>query len=391
MRHIVKKRIESINQVLYPVTCANHGLMGGNLGLSYYYFHVGKILVKNDLYQKGAALLSAVIEDVNEEKDGLAGAFLSQGGAGLALVLSYLQQHEYVEYDIDEMLVHLDEYLAETAETALAADNTDYLHGAAGILHYFAERQQTPAVNSRLNKLADLLMSRAVHTERGVWFKNTFREEPARDEEINLSLAHGLSGILLILLNAYPHLNDKENAEKIIREGIRFILQYELPVDYEAGEYSCFPGFLGYDDTEIIRHERLGWCYGDLNIVLLLYRAGRLLGDARYTAVADRIGLMSTKRSTLEATRCKDTHFCHGAAGLAQFYKSLYAETYHYQYYIAYEHWINITTTMITKEIADNRYQHNPGGLLEGLAGVGLVLADYVADEKLPLARFFHL
>jgi len=89
---------------------------------------------------------------------------------------------------------------------------------------------------------------------------------------------------------------------------------------------------------------------------------------------------------------CIDSHFCHGTAGLAQFYLCLYNESGHFCYYRAYEFWIEKTIRLLDNEITKNAYSANPVGILEGWPGVAMVLTEYINEgEPLKWANAFLL
>jgi hypothetical protein len=125
--------------------------------------------------------------------------------------------------------------------------------------------------------------------------------------------------------------------------------------------------------------------------VLLLYRAGRLLADERYIRIANRIGFQTVTRRSYAATMSQDSHFCHGSSGLARFYKSLYQETGYTVYNDAYQYWLDTTLSLVDRDIEQNNYSVNRAGLLEGWAGIGLVLADHLLDQKCSWARILLL
>lgn len=387
---IATEKILKINKLLVKYKCLHHGLMGGSLGLLYYYYHAAKLLNDTTLYEKAAALLMDVFEDTNNNSGDLTGALFSSGGAGLGFTVDYLQKNKFIDFDMAVEFQDLDKYLFEEALSQLEKDNIDFLHGAMGVFHYFSLREQTPSINEYLNTLSIKVCDKAVTTKEGIYFCNTGLERLSIND-VDLGLAHGLCGILLLLIQAWPSLNNKQQVENIIDLGIQYIIKHELPVNFPDNEFSYFPFALELDTNEINRINRLAWCYGDLNQVLLLYRAGKLLGNNTYTAIANRIGEQQIQRKTLAAPLSTDAHFCHGCAGLAQFYKCLHAETRNYSYYKAYKYWIGETISLIDKEIELDKYASNPVSLLEGWAGIALVLTEFVATEKMPWAKVFLL
>jgi lantibiotic biosynthesis protein len=393
-RELAKEKILLINNILGKNAHIHHGFLGGSLGLLYYYYHAGKVLQNNAFTINAENLLAKVFEDINNTGKGMVGPLFGNGAAGFAYTVNYLQENEFIDFDIENEFTDLEKYLFNAAKELLATNDIDYLHGATGIFHYFTTRAGASyQIHKYLNILAEDICNKAIKDKDGIWFKNYSLERLKENNTVDFGLAHGLSGILLILIKAWPFLNNKEPAEQIIKSGIEYILAHQFPADDdETQEYSLFPTTLNNETNELMRINRLAWCYGDLNEVLLLYRAGKLFLNKYYTDKADEIGFQAIERKSEEATLCNDSHFCHGSAGLAQFYKCLYKESGQHKYYQTYEYWINNTLDNIDKDIAKNAYTQNPIGLLEGWSGIALVLTEYIHNgEGLNWAKAFLL
>lgn len=377
-----KQKIKKINEILIQSTPTSNGLLGGSVGLLYYFFNASKQLNDNVLFNNAETLLYNVFEDINKGGGHLQGPLFSNGATGLAYTVNFLQKNNFIEFDVEESFVELDKYLFDAAIVLFEKNNIDFLHGAMGIFHYFISRVQTPIINEYLNILCKIFCKKAIVNKEGLWFANLGLERLTKNT-VDFGLAHGLTGYLLLLLKAWDKVDNKLEVENTIRLGIEYILKHELPVDFEDKEYSFFPFNFESNATELSRVNRLAWCYGDLSVVLVLYRAGNTLGDSRYTENADRIGQQVVKRKSVDATFSVDTHFCHGSSGLAQFYKAIYKDTYNHTYYKEYEYWIAETISLVDKEIIEKKYSDNPISLLEGWAGVGMVLTEYVSLEKM--------
>src|SRR5258708_24431656 len=165
---IVREKIAGIHERLAQSRCPEHGLAGGTLGLSYYYFHAGKALGEDKLSQKGMTLLETLFDELNAGGKGIKGSFLCDGAAGLGYVLNYLQNNDYIDFDVDNELVDLDLFLFESALDLLESDNMDCLYGAMGIFYYFARREQTPASNRYLNELSVRVLEKPVYTDHSI-------------------------------------------------------------------------------------------------------------------------------------------------------------------------------------------------------------------------------
>jgi lantibiotic biosynthesis protein len=377
-----KQKIKKINEILFQSESYSNGLLGGKVGLLYYYYNASKTLNDNTLLHIAETLLHNVFEDINTGGGHLQGPLFSNGAAGFAYTINYLQKNDFIDFDLNENFSELDEYLFDTAVLLFENDNIDYLHGAMGIYHYFSAREQSPIINKYLNKLTTIFCNKAIVNNEGLWFANLGIDRLTKNT-VDFGLAHGLTGYLLLLLNAWYLVENKIEIERIVRLGIEYILNHELPTQFDENEYSFFPFNFESNATELTRVNRLAWCYGDLSVVLLLYRAGNIFGDSKYTANADRFGQQVVKRKSIEATLSLDSHFCHGSSGIAQFYKAIYNCTYNYMYYNAYEYWIAETIALVDKEILEKKYVKNLTALLEGWVGVGLVLTEYISTQKM--------
>ncbi|NOT92170.1 lanthionine synthetase LanC family protein [Ferruginibacter sp.] len=393
LKETARQKIAAINNLLQVSAAYHHGFLGGNLGLLYYYFNAHKVLQLATILEKAEALLAQVFEDINESGRGLIGASFSNGAAGFAYTVNYLQQEGFIDLEIDTEFLEMDKFLFDSANELLQKDEIDYLHGALGVLLYFTTRSKDSAtIKYYVTALTEAVCKKALTNQNKLWFKNYSIERLKDPDTADLGLAHGLSGMLMILMNTWPFLDDRQLLEKTIISGIDFVLSNQLPTDPAEEEFSIFPVSVNTASNEINSINRLAWCYGDLNMVLLLYRAGQMFLTRGYTEKADEVGIKTLERKTGKSTLCADTHFCHGTAGLAQFYLCLYNESGHFSYYRAYEFWIEKTVVLIDTEISNNVYSANTVGLLEGWAGVAMVLTEYINEgEAMKWAKAFLL
>lgn len=390
MKQIATKELRHIHQLIQSGHASNDGLLNGNLGLSYYYYNLYKATEKDEYRGMGESLLAAVFEKLNNGDPQIIGSSFGNGGAGLGFIVNELAGNRLLDTDMEKEFAKLDTFLFSAALTQIENDYIDCLHGAFGIIHYFAEREVTSKANEYLNELVEKICNRAVKQPQGYWFRNYVMQLEEK-EEINFSLSHGLSGMLLILLKAYPKSSHKEVIEKTVRQGIRFMLKHKLYIDFSDDEYSFFPFLVKVNATEIENKPRMAWCYGDLGQVLLFYRTANLFGDKEILQQADLIGLHSLMRKDEAATRVSDSHFCHGSSGLAQFYKTLYKESGNTKYLEGYEHWIEQTILYLQKDLETGLYKGKEYDFLDGLVGVAFTLLSYISTKELNWSRVLFL
>jgi lantibiotic biosynthesis protein len=108
------EKIQAINEVLFTNSAYHHGFLGGTLGLLYYYFNAYKVLQSNMLLQKAEALLEQVFEDVNETGKGIIGASLSNGAAGFAFAVNYLQKEGFIDFEAESELVDWSQHVSSS-------------------------------------------------------------------------------------------------------------------------------------------------------------------------------------------------------------------------------------------------------------------------------------
>ncbi|HEU4555519.1 MAG TPA: lanthionine synthetase C family protein [Chitinophaga sp.] len=391
MQQIVHRQLDKLNALLEARASSNDTFLRGKLGLIFYYYHLYKVTEQPEIKHRTEEMLEQVLANISSAVPGLAGAALSTGGAGFAYTVDFMQRESFLKFEVDNEFEELDKYLFNTAAALIAEDNIDYLHGALGVTHYFASRENaTPLISGYLDELVVKICARAVQEEAGCWFRNSLMKS-GKKRTINLSLSHGLCGVLLVLINAYEKSSHKALILETVRAGVRFVLKHKMDVDFSRNEYTFFPFVLTQDAREISAPNRMGWCYGDLNQVLLFYRAGRLLDDDNLRCLADLIGTQSMMRRDRQSTMVTEAHFCHGTAGLAQFCKTLYLESGAEVYREAYEHWIERSVILLDDELNNGAYNGREHEFMEGLLGIAFVLLSYVSSIELEWSKAFLL
>lgn len=382
MRQIARNQLNKLNDVLETATGANDSFIGGELGLIYYYFQLYKVTEELRYKIKVEEGLAKIFANINSGYPQLIGTSFNAGGAGLGYVVNALQSEGFISFEIEKEFAELDHHLFTTAICQIEDDFIDFLHGALGTVHYFTQRTPSPVIDRYLDELIEKICQRVNKKDGGYWFGNYVLSIEDK-ESINFGLAHGQSGILLLLLNAWHRSRHKALIQKIVMEGIRFIRKYKMDVDFSNDEYSSFPFIVKREAREITAPNRLGWCYGDLNEVLLFYRAGKVFNNTDLVDLADVIGAQTLLRKSEKATLVSDSCFCHGAAGLSEIYRRLHTERHLPIYKDGHDYWIEQTILLVEKDLDRGRYAGKEHSLLDGLIGVAFALLSYVAPFDL--------
>ena len=117
-----------------------------------------------------------------------------------------------------------------------------------------------------------------------------------------LGAGHGLSLILLALLNFPECYVGNPSVENDIKSSIDYILSCEQ----ENGNYPPVPNECRDDWNELVH-----WCHGAPGIIYVLAKAFLIWKDERYLSAALRCGELIWKRGLLK----KGPGICHGIAG----------------------------------------------------------------------------
>jgi lantibiotic biosynthesis protein len=386
MLQIANRRLTEINRTIEAGLIWSDSLLGGQLGLVLYYYNLYEATEEHAYREKALKLLAEVIDNWQGGSTRLVKSSFSSGAAGFAWLMTFLAQRNFIDTDLRTELEELDNYLFEEAVQQLKTESTDYLHGALGIMHYFTLRMNEESIRRYADHMIAMLNEKGIYDDKGFRLHNFFTGKEAPDE-INFSVSHGLSGMLLILMNAWEGSDQKSTIQQMVGEGVRYILHYRRDVDFAGGIYNYFPLTVMENSGRLIESNRLAWCYGDLNQVLLLNRAARLLNRENYARLGQLIGLQTLLRTNEQSTLVADSHFCHGSSGLAHFYRELYQLTGHEGYRTGYKQWIEQTLLHIEKELATGKYAGKETNFLEGLVGVALTLLSYVSGKELHWSR----
>jgi lantibiotic biosynthesis protein len=381
--------LSRVSDALYGSSYKNHSLLSGSIGNILYASYFYKYQKEERWGDKLIELLETVITEINEvQTPHLLMAPLAYGASGLGMVMSILKKNEVVEMDFDEYLSFFDELVIDGTMKVLDKNCTDYLYGSSGAINYLCQRTHNPLVVSSLEEIVERTSQMIENRKNGITFPNShLLVMHASNYEIDMSLSHGQCGILLSLLNIYEKGIAQNKIKPLIEGGIAFLLSTMISPNFKGNQFSYFP--LKFDDTqsceaEVNQHfygSRLGWCYGDINQVMLLYRAGELLKNPSWIALADEIGIATTQRLNPQNTDMTDSHFCHGTSGLVQSYKYLYKITGLEVYQETANFWYAQTLNHLEKELL--YYNENKASeLLEGFGATALVLISAINKES---------
>jgi lantibiotic biosynthesis protein len=373
----------------------SNGLYQGKAGIVLFltYYH---LYTKDEAHLQAAIeLLEQVVADSSEQQQE---SHLARGFTGLCWLLKHLTNLHCLD-EVDDMLRDMQPVIIDSLQLDLQEANFDLLYGAIGKAVYLRE-YNAQQFQPETAQLCQRLWQAATVAPGGIYWPDLYAEAPAG--AVNMGLAHGGPGFIVFILNALPVIDSA--AEKQLRAGIGWILQQE-----NSTGASRFPtqAVVGQPPTEA-GSSRLAWCYGDLGISYMLLLAGSRLRDRDLVAKGIEIGKATAERDETsgfvrfdEARGCHDVGFCHGTAGITYLYQELYRLSNCEIFANCAGKWCEKTiqdvNTKMCYIVDDVRWQNDvvalerEFGVIEGLAGVGLVLLSVINPDDQDWKKLFLL
>lgn len=400
-RNRIIEVVKKIEPVIESTILPNDSLFSGNLGLVVYYYCNWKVFRIDAYFHKAIGILEEIMERVKCGNSSLRTFHISIGLSGLGAVLNFLLQEDVIDFNIEEELSIIDEFIIENALYQTNDGYVEYLHGGGGALQYFNMRKATNKIVNNKHKIINSILLQIEKNPLKVHIPRS-RFSWTSGNDFDLSLSHGLCGILLILLNIVEAnvLGTDARIIDYLQRAAQYVSLLKRPIRMDEGYHSFFPSYispnLSSDEIHKISNwpdSRLAWCYGDLGWVFFFYKIGRYLGNTAYIDLANEVGIASTIRKTSIETGSTSSHFCHGHSGLAYFYRKLFILNGSQEYKESCEYWLKLTIEQTCKELENKFYQKDSieGSFLEGLVGINLVLISFVSEENLEWEKFLLL
>jgi lantibiotic biosynthesis protein len=384
---LIDEQISGIAAALsHNTTPALPGLLSGDAGIALFFAYL------IEAYPDGQyeTATSAYLEKLSTAVEKQSSHNLSAGIAGIGFVFQHLRNIGLLDPLEDINLSALDEAIITRAEQDYSIGNWDPLHGLVGLGIYFLERHKETRETAYLEKIVDHLVTLRSITKTGsVWV--TAGVPGYGKDNYNFGMAHGMPGVLSFLAKCYALGIRRAGIASILPSCLNFLLAHRN----EKNELFVFPSSIDVSQAATekdpqLRHSRNGWCYGDLGMAQALIHCGRTMSKPDWQKTGVDIALQSTM-IPYGHSGCADASFCHGSIGLVHQYDRLFRTTNDIRFKKAASDWLDFTHANYY------RPQCHPGGfafrsynkrsrqfgfipsfgLLEGMAGIGLVLLSY--------------
>jgi len=382
----VKQKVDQIAECIFDRVQKQEGdffgLYSGEFGqllfLLYYtrYSQSKKHALMTDQYSE--KLLQRFVD--NEK----AHTFCS-GFSGILYLFEFLRENDFVDFDVSGVQQLLDDYLVLRMRQDIHQKHYDFMHGALGVGLYFLKRKRYP---EHIQELIDFLYDTAIKENSNQIFKWEYCIDPENDIiGYNLSLSHGISSIIIFLTRVIKSgLSASEKVFEILNGAVNFLISQQRdnsPKDF------YFPHYILKKKSDVVSVSRLAWCYGDLEIGIALWQAGKTTGKIEWKEKGLEILLHATQRRSIVDNNVEDAGVCHGSSGIALIFRRMFCETKLDEFKEAILFWLNQTLKFSNFNDGLAGYKAAEIGgwrcdyfLLTGISGIGLVLISFLINEQ---------
>jgi lantibiotic modifying enzyme len=382
-REQIKEKLFSLEADIFEDVPHNNSmsLMQGIGGLPILYLQLYKATKSRNFLKKIDVIVDQLIDIVSDAEPSVT---FCEGIAGIGFMLNYMQKETtHNKQTIKELSGILDNLMLTFYKQHNSFYDLDFLHGSAGILvAWLSKRESSVQTNDDIK----MLMSKYI-TAVNVYLDGLADPENKK-KIVNCGMAHGLISQIMILSLYTAKLKDN----KYIPTLQRIVdLLVSVQADNDNPLASSFPSIIGLNDAKPDNKYLvpMGWCYGDTVVSVGLAKAGEILNDQAITNQAYQVAARTMARKTDEQAIIYDASFCHGSSSIAHTYNKWRWQSNSTVFDDAYTKWIMRTLELCQftdgiggyKKFEGNKFTAS-AGLLDGAAGVALVLADYVYNQK---------
>ncbi|NOU16127.1 MAG: lanthionine synthetase C family protein [Bacteroidales bacterium] len=315
-----------------------------------------------------------------------------KGLSGIAWFYYFMANSRVVKYDkeFEDSLRNIDKLILPSINLEAAKRNIDLFDGLNGYGEYLIEKGKYDNNYQDLYNLVKNFRKISIDDENGIrWVDNRKHYNAIQNqtlsmpeilfgEEVNLGLAHGMLGTIIILSKIYELGILKTEIKKVLTKSVKWILKQK-----NENEDQLFPSVTNKHDHH--SNPKIGWCYGDLGIAFSLVFAGNKLQNREFISIGIDIALRCSKDIKI-VTKINSPYFCHGAAGITHIYNRLYHLTGETQFLNQALYWHDKLIDMYNPNNKiggffneDNNFLY---GLQFGISGIGLVLISSISKDE---------
>ncbi|MDF1698753.1 MAG: hypothetical protein P1U56_23065 [Saprospiraceae bacterium] len=301
-------------------------LSWGRSSLILLYMYYGHFQGNEEFTNRGIEEINKVFADIGSEETTINSCNLYAGLIGILCVLVNLRNSEILDIDFDT-LADLENLCFDWAYNEMEAGNLDFLNGGVGIFSYLLQKAQVLLMTGQKSASFEAycekvctLFERLISEDPLVINKFYNEHDDQSDSHVNFGLAHGLSGMLIPLMQLKSMGYGQSISEPTLKGAIDKIVNLRDSINVPDPYY--FVSDIDINTKKMRFQRRLGWCHSDLNLIhlLLQYRSTFDSNDNYELKIKEGIESI-VQRNSFETNRLQDPFLCHGYAGLSQYYR----------------------------------------------------------------------
>ncbi len=262
----------------------------------------------------------------------------------------------------------------------------DLMTGAIGYLNSILNRSSIQRNERIIVKIVSCFEKCSIKTRDGyAWLSD---QNSTGLPTINISLSHGSTGIILIIIKILELTNSnsvKESCLSLISKAVTFVYRQR---NLSSKSLSVFPYHFKDSKNLFNNQSRLAWCYGDLGIGYMFLKAGIACHNQQWYDFGKSVLHKACSREDYDSNRIFDSGFCHGTSGICHIFNKAFSLTSELEFKKKAMYWSEETTNILTKGVVE--YLVNEKGavpkeifknyeldenLLTGKSGISLVLS----------------
>ncbi|HEV3036815.1 MAG TPA: lanthionine synthetase C family protein [Candidatus Angelobacter sp.] len=353
----------------------------------------------------GSGARPAAFEQMNRAIEVVASQFTFPGLYGGFTGVGWAAEHvtRLLAESQEDLNSDLDSAVEQYVQVSPWKEDYDLISGLVGLGIYCLERSASSGAGRALELIVERLYETAEHSKGEdivTWFTPPSLLIPTQLEKYpqgfhNLGVAHGVPGVIALLGRTCSAGIAKDKASWLLDRAVAWLLRQRLP----AGSNSMFASVIAPGPP--MNDCRLAWCYGDAGIAAALLLAARCTGNSSWEAEALAIAQHSARRAP-DQCGVTDACVCHGSAGLAHIFNRIYQATNDELCANAARLWLERTLAyrepgkgaagyLIWGTDEQEKLElQSKLGLIQGIAGIGLVLLAAVSDVEPNWDRVFQ-
>lgn len=314
-----------------------------------------------DLKKEIKIEIEQLIKIINDNK--VENSYIN-GLVGFAYCLTLFVDLDFFYPEDEDFFEDLDEFTWELAKVYIKENNYDLFYGLIGVGNYYVLRcKRKPILKERLQSIGDALLDN---------YKSCINKS-----EIDFSLSHGVSSILIFLAKLVTLSISENNYRKEILDISFYILTYkkdtrlpDIVVDNEA------------------KYCSVRWCHGDLGIVYVLGYVSKVIDNEEINKSALQIAIKLTEQNGHIDQELFSATICHGTIGVAHIFNKMYRNIWkHPKLKDGANYWYNISNEIMNSDCGynyndENNNQIELDGILNGKEGIGLAILSALNDKN---------